>query len=334
MPMKFDQIVADLNNKIYRPVYFLFGEEPYFIDYICDYIEENVLNEAEKEFDQTVVYGRDVDTGTIIDTARRYPMMSSYMVVIVREAQDIDNIEKLQAYIDGPLKSTILVLAYKYKKIDKRKTFAKSIDKAGVLFESAKLYDNQIPSWITAQIKNRGFQISAKACTMLAEYLGTDLGRIMNEIEKLVINIPEGGTVTEEIIERNIGISKDYNIFELQDALGKKDILKANRIISHFASNPRQHPTVVVLTVLFNFFIKLMIFHQLKDRSRNNVASALSVNPFFVKDYSEAAGNYGMRKLRDIIALIRQYDLKVKGVNNATTEDGQLLKELIYKVLH
>jgi DNA polymerase-3 subunit delta len=332
--MKFDQIVADLENKIYRPVYFLYGDEPYFIDYICDYIEDNVLNEAEKEFDQTVVYGRDVDIGTIIDTARRYPMMSTYMVVIVREAQEIEHIEKLQPYIDAPLKSTILVLAYKYKRIDKRKALARSIDKAGILFESAKLYDNQVPSWITTQIKNRGYQISPKACALLAEYLGADLGRIMNEIEKLVINIPEDSTISEEIIERNIGISKDYNVFELQNALGKMDVLRANRIITHFAANPKQHPTVVVLTVLFNFFIKLMIYHQLKDKSRNNAASALSVHPFFVKDYSEAAANYSMRKLRTIIALFREYDLKVKGVNNATTEDGQLLKELVYKILH
>jgi DNA polymerase-3 subunit delta len=332
--MKFDQIVADLQNKIYRPVYFLYGDEPYFIDHICDYIEDNVLSDAEKEFDQTVVYGRDVDIGIIIDTARRYPMMSTYMVVIVREAQEIDHIDNLQPYIDSPLKSTILVLAYKYRKIDKRKSFARSIDKAGVLFESSKLYDNQVPSWITAQIRERGYQISPKACTLLAEYLGADLGRIKKEIEKLVINIQEGSTISEEIIERNIGISKDYNVFELQNALGKLDIVKANRIIAHFAANPKQHPTVVVLTVLFNFFIKLMIFHQLKDKSRNNVASALSVSPFFVKDYSEAARNYSMRKLRSIITLFRQYDLKVKGVNNVTTEDGQLLKELVYKILH
>jgi DNA polymerase-3 subunit delta len=332
--MKFEQIVTDLKNKIYHPVYFLYGDEPYFIDYISDYIEDNVLNEAEKEFDQTLLYGRDVDVGTIIDTARRYPMMSGYHVLIIREAQEIEKIEGLQPYIDNPLKSTILVIAYKYKKIDKRKAFAKSIDKTGVLFESSKLYDRQVPTWITAQIKNRGYQISPKACTLLAEYLGTDLGRIMNELEKLVINIPPGSTVTEEIIERNIGISKDYNVFELQNALGKMDTLKANRIINHFAANPRQHPTVVVLTVLFNFFVKLMIYYQLEDKSRNNVASVLSVSPFFVKDYAEAASNYSMNKLRTIISMIRQYDMKVKGVNNVSTEDGQLLKELIYKILH
>jgi DNA polymerase-3 subunit delta len=332
--MKFEQIIADLKNKIYRPVYFLYGDEPYFIDFICDYIEDNVLNEAEKEFDQMVMYGRDVDAGTIIDTARRYPMMSTYMVVVVREAQDIYQIESLQTYIENPSKSTILVIAYKYKKLDKRKAFAKSLDKAGVLFESARMYENQVPAWITSQVKSRGYQITPKAVTLLAEYLGADLGRIMNEMEKLVINIPEGGMVTEEVIERNIGISKDYNVFELQNALGQKDTVKAQRIIAHFAANPKQNPAVVVLTVLFNFFIKLMVFHQLKDKSRNNVASALSVHPFFVKDYSEAASNYSMKKLRGIISLLRQYDLKVKGVSNATTEDGELLKEMVYKILH
>jgi DNA polymerase-3 subunit delta len=332
--MKFEQIIADLNNKIYYPVYFLHGDEPYFIDYICDYIEANVLNEAEREFDQTVLYGRDVSIGTVIDTAKRYPMMSGYQVLIIREAQEINKIEDLQPYVDHPLKSTILVLAYKYQKIDKRKTFAKSLEKNGVLFESARIYDNQVPSWITTQVQGRGYQISPRACALLAEYLGADLGRIMNEVEKLVINLPESGIINEEVIERNIGISKEYNVFELQSALGARDVVKANRIIAYFAANPKQNPAVVVLTVLFSFFVKLMVYQQLEDKSRNNAASVLSVNPFFVRDYAEAAGNYSLRKLRGIIALLRQYDLRVKGVNNASTEEGELLKELVYKILH
>jgi len=332
--MKFEQIIGDLKNKIYHPVYFLSGDEPYFIDFICDYIEANVLNEAEKEFDQTVLYGRDVTVGTIIDTAKRYPMMSGYQVLIVREAQDINKIEELQPYVDHPLKSTILVLAYKYQKVDKRKTFAKSLEKNGVLFESARIYDNQVPAWIASQVQERGFRLSPKAGVLLAEYLGTDLARIMNEVDKLVINLPAGAVITEEVIERNIGISKEYNIFELQAALGSRDVVKANRIIAYFAANPKQNPAVVVMTVLFTFFVKLMIYHQLEDKSRNNAASALSVNPFFVKDYSEAAGNYSIRKLRSIIGLLRQYDLRVKGVNNASTEEGELLRELVYKILH
>jgi DNA polymerase-3 subunit delta len=332
--MKFEQIIADLKNKIYYPVYFLFGDEPYFIDFICDYIEANVLNEAEKEFDQTVLYGRDISIGTILDTAKRYPMMSGYQVLIIREAQDILKIEDIQSYVEHPLKSTILVIAYKYAKFDKRKTLAKSLEKNGVLFESARIYDNQVPAWITSQVQGRGFKISPKACALLAEYLGADLGRIMNEVDKLVINIPEGSSITEEVIERNIGISKEYNIFELQTALGTREIVKANRIITYFAANPKQNPAVVVMTVLFTFFTKLMVYHQLADKSRNNAAAALSVNPFFVKDYQEAAGNYSMRKLRGIISLLRQYDLRVKGVNNASTEEGELLRELVYKILH
>jgi DNA polymerase-3 subunit delta len=332
--MKFEQIIADLKNKIYYPVYFLHGDEPYFIDFICDYIEANVLNEAEREFDQTVLYGRDVSIGTIIDTAKRYPMMSGYHVLIIREAQEISQIEDLQPYVDHPLKSTILVLAYKYQKLDKRKTFARSLEKSGVLFESARIYDNQVPAWIISQVKARDYQISPKACALLAEYLGADLGRIMNELEKLVINLPAGATITEEVIERNIGISKDYNVFELQAALGARDVVKTNRIITYFAANPKQNPAVVVLTVLFSFFVKLMVYHQLADKSRNNAASVLSVNPFFVKDYTEAAGNYSLRKLRGVIALLHQYDLRVKGVNNASTEEGELLKELVYKILH
>ncbi len=230
--MKFEQIVADLKNKIYHPIYFLHGDEPYFIDFICDFIEENVLNEAEKEFDQSVLYGRDVTPGLIIDTARRYPMMSSYQVVIIREAQEISNIEELQPYVENPLKSTILVVAYKYQKIDKRRSFAKTIDKTAVLFESSRLYDNQVPAWITSQIKARGYDINPRACALLADHLGSDLSRIMNEIEKLVINLPEGGVVSEEVIERNIGISKEYYVFELQNALGTRDVFRANRIIN------------------------------------------------------------------------------------------------------
>lgn len=332
--MKYEDIISNIRKKIYHPVYFLFGDEPYFIDSICDLIESSVLNESEKEFDQMVLYGRDTTVGNIIDAARRYPMMSGYQVLIVREAQDINKIEDLQPYIDRPLNSTLLVIAYKYQRIDKRKQFARSLEKIGVLFESSKIYDNQLPAWINAQVQARGYKISPKGSVLLAEYLGADLGRVVNEIEKLVINLPAEAAITEEIIERNIGISKDYNIFELQSALGARDIIKANRIVTYFAANQKQNPAVVVLTVLFSFFVKLMIYHQLTDKSRNNAASALSVNPFFVKDYAEAAGNFPMRKLRSIIALLRQYDLKVKGVGNVSTEEGELLKELVYKILH
>jgi DNA polymerase III subunit delta len=332
--MTFEQITGDIKRKIYHPVYLLHGEESYYIDAITDLIEASVLTDPEKEFNQTVVYGRDTDPGRIIDMARRFPMMANYQVVIVREAQDIEKIENLQPYVEKPQPSTILVIAYKYKKIDLRKSFAKSVDKSGVIFESPRIYDNKVPAWINGQVQARGYSIRPEACQMLAEYLGSDLGRISNELEKLVINLPAGSAIDSALIERNIGISKDYNIFELQNALGTRDVAKANRIINYFASNTKQNPTIVVITVLFGFFMKLMIYHQLKDKSQKSVAAALSVNPFFVKDYVQAAENYPFRKLRVIIGLLREYDLRLKGINNGSTDESELLRELVYKILH
>lgn len=332
--MTFEQITGDLKKKIYHPVYLLHGDEPYFIDAISDLIEASVLTDTEKEFNQYVIYGRDTDTGNIIDMARRFPMMANYQVIIVKEAQDIDKLENLQPYVDKPQSSTILVIAHKYKKIDKRKSFAKSVEKAGVLFESSRLYDNQVPAWINEQIRARGCSIKPEASQLLSEYLGTDLGRISNEIEKLLINLPAGSTIDGTLIERNIGISKDYNIFELQNALGARDVRKANRIINYFSANTKQNPTIVVITVLFGFFMKLMIYHQLADKSRNVAAAALGVNPFFMKDYIQAAENYPLRKSRAVIGLLREYDLRLKGINNGSTDESELLRELVFKILH
>jgi len=332
--MTFEQIIADLKKKIYYPVYLLHGEESYFIDRITDLIEETVLTESEKEFNQTVVYGRDTNVGSVIDMARRFPMMSNYQVIIVKEAQDLDKIEDLVSYIEKPLKSTILVISHKYKKVDQRKSLARQVDKAGVLFESSRLYDNKIPGWIQEQIRSMGFPIAPQASQLLAEYLGNDLSRIINELEKLVINLPEGKTIDAAIIEKNIGISKDYNIFELQNALGRRDVLKANRIVNYFAANPKLNPAVVVITVLFNYFMKVMIYHQTEDKSKANIASKLSVNQFFIKDFEDAASNYTFRQSRAVISLLREYDLRIKGVNNGSAVEGELLKELIYRILH
>jgi DNA polymerase III subunit delta len=332
--MTYEEIAGDIRRKIYHPIYLLHGEEPFFIDSITDLIEASVLTDSEKEFNQTVVYGRDTNPGYIIDLARRFPMMANYQVVVVREAQDIDKIEDLQPYVEHPQPSTILVIAHKYRKLDQRKGFAKAIGKNGVVFESSRLYDNKIPGWINAQVIAKGFTIRPEACQMLAEYLGSDLGRISNELEKLVINLPAGSAIDSAIIERNIGISKDYNIFELQSALGNRDVARANRIINYFSANTKQNPTIVVVTVLFSYFMKIMIYHQLADKSQNNVASKLSVNPFFVKDYVKAAENYPFRRLRVIIGLLREYDLRLKGINNGSTDESDLLRELIYKILH
>ena len=332
--MNFEQILNDLKNKIYYPVYFLAGEESYYIDEISDFIEDHVLTDVEKEFNQTVIYGRETDVLSIISNAKRYPMMANYQVVIVKEAQEIKNIDELLPYIDSPLDSTLLVINYKYKKIDKRKSFFKQVDKKGVLYESKKLYDNKIAAWINNYVKEKGYEITPKACAMLTEFLGTNLSKVVNEISKLIINVPEKAIINDELVERNIGISKDFNIFELQSAIGTRNVLKANQIVNYFAANPKENPLVKTVTILFGYFSKLMIFHQLKDKSRNNVASALSINPFFVQDYQVAAKNYSLQKLISIIALLKEYDLKSKGVNNISTSDGELLKELLFKILH
>jgi DNA polymerase-3 subunit delta len=303
---------------------------------ISDYIEENVLSEIEKEFNQTIIYGKDTDIPTIISYARRFPMMSNYQVILVKEAQDLDMIEELEPYILNPLESTLLVLCYKYEKIDRRKSLFKSIEKKGILFESARIYDNKIPDWIAEYVKKQNYSISSKACFLLAEFLGNDISKIVNEISKLIINIAEKQEITEDYVEKNIGISKDYNVFELQKALGKKDVLKSNQIINYFAANPRENPLVKVIPLLFSYFSKILIYHHLPDKSRNNVAAALSINPFFVMDYQQAAANFPSGKVISIISILREYDLKSKGVDSSGTSfpDGELMKELIFRILH
>jgi DNA polymerase III subunit delta len=332
--MKFDQILSDLKNKIYHPVYLLSGEEPYYIDLISDQIEKNVLSESEKEFNQTVLYGKDVDVATIGSYAKRYPMMANYQVLIVKEAQEIKNIDEISKYLAQPLESTLLVLCYKYKKYDKRKALVKVVQKKGVFFESMPLYDNQVPDWIERNLKSKGYPMSPKASLLMAEFLGNNLSKISNEIGKLCINLPKGTEITDKIIEENIGVSKDYNVFELQKALGNKDILKANKIINYFAANQKDNPMIKVVAILYGYFAKLLMLHQIKDKSRNNVASVLSVSPFFVADYQNAARRYGLAKLHKIISHLRDYDLKSKGVGNISVNDGQLMKELMFKILH
>ena len=328
------QILDDLKKKIYYPIYFLYGEESWFIDEISDFIGEHVLDETEKEFNQMIIYGKDVDVRTVIGYARRFPMMANYQVIIVKEAQQIDKIEELASYVENPLKSTILVICYKYEKVDRRKSFYKLIEKTGVLFESPRIYDNKIPDWITGYMEQRNWRITPKAAILLAEFLGNDLSMIVNEIGKLTINLRKDQEINEEYVERNIGISKDFNVFELQKALGSKDILKANRIIQHFASNPRDNPLVKVIPILYGFFAKVLIFHSLQDKSRKNVAAELSVNPFFIPDFQVAARNFSTGKLISVISVLREYDVKAKGVDNVSASDGELMKEMIYKILH
>lgn len=333
--MTFESILQDLKNKKYAPIYFLMGDESYFIDKITDYIANNVLEESEKAFNQTVLYGKDVDAAAVINTAKRFPMMSEHQVVIVKEAQNIRNIEDLQYYVQNPLNSTLLVINYKYKKLDKRKKLYKEVDKKGVLFESKKLYEDKVPDWITKFLKSKGFDIQPTAALLLTEFLGADLSKVAMELEKLIITLPSGEKlITPVHIEENIGISKDFNNIELQNALIKKDHLKAFRIVDHFAHNQKSNPLVVTLGMLFSFFNKITVYYFLQDKSKMAVASALKINPYFVADYQRAAKVFPVKKSVEIISLLREYDLKSKGVGNVSTPPGELLKELVYRILN
>jgi DNA polymerase-3 subunit delta len=330
----YDGILSDLKNKIYKPIYLLMGDEPFYPDKIADFINIHVLNESEKAFNQQVVYGSDVDVVSIDTMARRFPMMSNHQVIIVKEAQNLKKIEDLVYYAQKPLKSTILVLNYKYDTIDKRKKLYKVIESTGVIFESKKLYDSEIPVWINAYLKSKGYIIDHVAGALLNDFLGNNLTKIANELDKMMISLPTGAKITTELIEQNIGISKDYSNFELQNAIGRKDIMKANRIVFHFAKNQKENPINLTIISLFSYFSKILIFHNLQDKSSRNVASALQVNPFFVKDYEVAAKNYNMLKVMNVISLLRDYDVRSKGVDNVSTTPEDLLKEMIFKILH
>jgi DNA polymerase-3 subunit delta len=328
------QLVTDIKNGKLKPIYFLMGEEPYYIDKISEYIENNVLDEAEKGFNQMVLYGRDISIDDIVSNAKRFPMMTERQVVIVKEAQELSSqIEKLATYAANPQPSTVLVVNYKYKKIDKRKALYKAVNKIGVVYESKKLYENQVADWIRRVLSPRGYTMTPKAAQMLVEFLGTDLSKINNELEKLQLIIPKGNQITPELIEENIGISKDYNNFELRKAVGDKNILKANQIINYFADNPKDNPIVVTVALLYNFFSQLLQYHGLSDKSPRSVAAKLKINPYFVKEYVAAAHNYPMRNVSQAIATLRTFDLKSKGVNANAVPQGDLLKELLYRIM-
>ncbi|NQX85970.1 MAG: DNA polymerase III subunit delta [Flavobacteriaceae bacterium] len=329
------KLVTDIKNGNLKPIYFLMGEEPYYIDKISEYIEANVLDESEKGFNQMVLYGRDISVDDIVANAKRFPMMSERQVVIVKEAQDLSrHIEKLADYAKNPQPSTVLVVNYKYKKIHKNKALYKALKKVGVVFESKKLYENQVADWIRRVLAPKEYSITPKAAQMLVEFLGTDLSKINNELEKLKLIVPKRSQITPEIIETNIGISKDYNNFELRKAVGDKNVIKANQIITYFAENPKDNPMVVTVALLYNFFSQLLQYHGLHDKSPRSVAQKLKINPYFVKDYVVAAHNYPMRNVSEAIATLRIFDLKSKGVNSSGIPQGDLLKELLYRIMH
>jgi DNA polymerase III subunit delta len=335
MPVLFEELMSDLKKRIFKPVYFLAGDEPYYIDQVTDFIEDKVLSDSEKAFNQVIIYGDDTNINSIIDTARRFPMMSSHQVVIVKEAQSLKKLEDLLFYIERPLLSTILVFNYKYKVIDKRTKLYKTLEMQGAYFESMRLRDYQVPPWIERYLMVKGIKIDPEASAMLTEFLGADLHKIVNELDKLLITLPAGKPlITTGLIERNIGISKDYNNFELQKALGEKNILKANMIIRYFADNPKDNPVNLTIASIFSFFTKLLSYHYLTDKSKNNVASVLKINPYFVRDYETSAIKYNALKTVQIISLLRTYDMKTKGFGDVSTGPGDLLKELVYKILH
>ncbi|WP_152287768.1 DNA polymerase III subunit delta [Flavicella marina] len=329
-----NQIVSDIKNGNAKPIYFLMGEESYYIDKISDYIEQNVLSEEEKGFNQMVLYGRDVTVEEIISQAKRFPMMAEKTVIIVKEAQDLSRtIEKLVPYVENLQESTVLVINYKYKTLDKRKKLHKIASKYGVVFESKKLYENQVADWIRKVLNGRNYQMEPKAALMLVEFLGTDLSKISNELDKLTLILPEGTIINPAHIEENIGISKDFNNFELRKAVGNKNVVKANQIINYFSNNPKSNPTVMTVSLLNSYFTQLLMYHGLQDKSKANVAKNLGVSPYFVNDYVEASRNYPMRKVSQVIGFLREADVKSKGVG-ASLSQNDLLKELLFKIMH
>ncbi|BEG98608.1 DNA polymerase III subunit delta [Bacteroides sedimenti] len=332
----YEDILKELKAKQYRPIYYLMGEEPYYIDLISDYIIDNILTESEKEFNLSVVYGADVDIATIINAAKRYPMMSEYQVVVVKEAQNIKNMDELSYYLQKPLNSTILVICHKHGSIDKRKKLAAEIEKAGILFESKKIKDNMLPGFIALYLKKRGIDIEQKSSAMIADFVGTDLSRLTGELEKLIITMPAGQKrITPEQIEKNIGISKDFNNFELKNALLERDVLKANRIIKYFAENPKANPIQMSLSILFNFFSNLMLAYYAPEKSEQGIAQQLGLkSPWQAKEYINAMQKFSGVKVMQIIGEIRNCDAKSKGVGNSGTAQGDLLRELVYKILH
>ncbi len=329
------QIVQDINKKAIKPIYFLMGEEPYYIDKISQYIEEHVLDESEKGFNQMVLYGRDVTIEEVVSNAKRFPMMAERQVIIVKEAQHLSRtIEKLVNYVENPQPSSVLVINYKYKKLDKRKALYKSLSKQNAVFESKRLYENQVPDWIRRVLSPKDYTITPKAALMLVEFLGTDLSKINNELDKLQLVIPKGSQITAEVVETHIGISKDYNNFELRKAIGTKNKKKVFQIVNYFAQNPKDNPIVLTIGLLHNFFAQLLHYHGLHDKSPRAVASSLRINPYFVNEYTTAAKNYPMKDVSQVVSVLREFDLKSKGVKANAIPQGDLLKELLVKILN
>lgn len=332
--MDFKQILSSVKNRDLKPVYVLHGEEPYFIDKIAETIEKYSLEDHERDFNQTIVYGRDADLVSLISELKGFPMMSERRLVILREAQDFKQIEQLDSYVESPLESTIFVICYKYKTLDSRKKLSKEAAKKGIIFKSEKIRDYQLPDWILSYLKGKGFSINSKATMLLAENVGNDLSRLVNEIDKLEILLEKGTTIDENHIEKNIGISKDYNVFELVNAISKIDITKANKIVNYFEHNPKAVDLTMVVTNLFKFFTQIMRIHFLPTKSREYIANSLKVPPFVAGELIQASNKFPPKKLAANIEILYEFDLKSKGVNSNNVEQGELMKELIFRLLH
>lgn len=335
MTKKYEQIVSDLKNDILSPIYILTGDEPLYIDKIANIFEHSLLDESEKDFNQTLFYGRDITIDDILSNAKQYPLMAQRRLILVREAQDIEKKDwfKFDKYFESPIQTSIIVICYKYKTIEK--AFLKKVDKVGVVFESKRLYDSAIPQWTINYAKSIGLKMNPHISQLITDYLGNNLEKIENELSKLKLNLNEGEEITINHIEEHIGISKYYNVFELQKALSNKDILTANKIINYFENNPKENPIQLILPSLFSYFSKILIASQVKERTSSKIAEALGINQYFVSEYMSALNFYNSDKLFQIISLIREYDLKSKGLDIApNVTNGDLLKELTFKILH
>jgi DNA polymerase-3 subunit delta len=331
--MSAEKIITDWKKKNFKPLYWLEGEEAFFIDEIMNYAEHKILSEAEKEFNQTVFYGKDAEWASVVNACRRYPMFAEKQVVLLKEAQQMRDIEKLEAYVENPLASTIFVVSYKEKKLDARTKFAKTVKAKGELFTSKKLYDNQLPDWANQMVQQHGLTINQKALFVLVDHIGNDLSRIQNEIEKLAVNLGARKNITEDDIENYIGVSKEFNVFEMQDAIVKKDFAKAIRIIQYFKANPKAAPIQMLLPALYNFFSKVFMIFGAGTGDEKAIASSLGINPYFMKDYMQAAKNYNYQGTEKILLLLHEYNLRSIGVHDAGTEDADLMKEMVVKMM-
>lgn len=332
--MTIDKIISDWKKKSFKPVYWLEGEEDFFIDKVMDYAEHHILSESEAGFNLMVFYGKDADWTQVVNACKRYPMFSERQVVLLKEAQQMRDIDKLESYVDHPMPSTVFVVSYKDKKVDGRSKLAKLLKSKGELLTTKKMYDNQLPDWVNDQVKSKGYSISQKAVLLLVDHIGNDLSRIDNEINKILVNLGERKNITEDDIEKYVGISKEYNPFELQSAMAAKNLSKAIRIIQYFEANPKAAPLQLILPTLYNLFSKTyMIFGQ-NSQEEKMIASNIGVNPYFVKDYIQAARNYGYQGVENALLLLHHYNLKSVGVNDTGTPPASLLKEMVVKMMN